>query len=107
MSKEYPCAHYDNQKCKLHSEEPGYTDWCVLGPCSHETPSEGDRIRVMPDEELAEWIRNGISSDPCDYCEYNNGYCDGSPCRGKADAEVIIKWLRRPASEQTPATAPR
>ena len=106
MSRDYPCVYYDDQKCRLHSEEPDYTDWCVFGPCGHETPSKGDCIRTMSDEELAEWIRNGISSDYCDYCEYNNGYCDGSPCRGKADAEVIIEWLRRPANGEVPAKAP-
>lgn len=96
MSKEYPCVYYDNEKCKKFSED-GFTSWCVLGPCSHETPSNADRIRVMTDEELAEWMLSGISTDPCDYCECNNGYCDGLPCRGKADAETIIGWLRQPA----------
>ena len=57
--------------------------------------TNADRIRAMTDEELAEWIRNGISSDACDYCEYNNGYCDGSPCRGKAEAETIVNWLQQ------------
>lgn len=51
--------------------------------------SNADRIRAMSDEELAEWIHNGISSDACDFCGYNIGYCDGSPCRGKAEAEII------------------
>lgn len=60
-------------------------------------PTNADRIRAMTDEELAEWMLNGISTDPCDYCECNNGYCDGLPCRGKADAETIIGWLRQPA----------
>ena len=95
MSIEYPCVHFDKMKCRLHSE-PDYTDWCVLGPCVHETPSNGDYIRRMTDEELAEWIRNGVSSYACDFCEYNNGYCDGSPCQGKAEADIIIKWLGQP-----------
>lgn len=58
--------------------------------------SNADLIRAMSDEELAEWMYNGISTDPCDYCEYNNGHCDGAPCRGKADAETIIEWLKQP-----------
>lgn len=95
MSLEYPCIYYDNQKCMLHPE-PGYTDWCVLGPCSRETPSNFDHIRSMTEDEMAEWIRTGISSDCCDFCEYNNGHCDGSPCRGKAEAEIIVDWLKRP-----------
>lgn len=96
MSREYPCVYYDDLKCTKFSQDE-LVDWCVLGPCSHETPSNADHIRTMSDEELAEWIRNGISSDCCDYCECNNGYCDGSPCRGKGDAEIIIKWLQQPA----------
>lgn len=61
--------------------------------------TNADRIRAMSDEELAEWMYNGISTDPCDYCEYNNGYCDGSPCRGKSNTEIIVKWLKQPAEE--------
>ena len=74
-------------------EECNHTD-C---PYRTEPITNADRIRAMSDEELAEWIHNGISSDACDYCEYNNGYCDGSPCRGKAEAEIITDWLKQPA----------
>ena len=52
MSREYPCVYYDNEKCNKFSED-GLTSYCVLGPCSHETPSNADRIRAMTDEELA------------------------------------------------------
>ena len=52
MSKEYPCVYYDNGKCKKF-EEPGYTEWCLLGPCGHETPSNADHIRGMTDNEMA------------------------------------------------------
>ena len=62
-----------------------------------EPQTNADRIRAMSDEEIAEWIHNGVSSDSCDFCEYNNGYCDGSPCRGKAETEVITDWLKQPA----------
>ena len=58
MSREYPCIYYDEQKCKKLSED-GYTSWCVLGPCSHETPSNADRIRAMSDEELAALLSQG------------------------------------------------
>lgn len=98
MSREYPCVYYDDLKCR-RAPEDGLIDWCVLGPCSHETPSRADRIRAMSDEELAEKILDGISSDPCDYCGHQIGYCDGSPCRGKAEAEIIAEWLRQPAEE--------
>lgn len=60
MSREYPCVYYDNQKCKKF-EEPGYTSWCVLGPCSHETPSHADSIRVMSDEQLATVFASAVA----------------------------------------------
>ena len=63
---------------------------------NYRPPTNAERIRAMSDEELAEWIHNGISSDACDFCGQNNGYCDGTPCRGKAEAEVIVEWLKRP-----------
>lgn len=59
--------------------------------------TNADSIRSMTDEELAEVIYNGISSDPCDYCKHNNLHCDGSPCRGKAHTEIIVEWLQQPA----------
>ena len=61
--------------------------------------TNADRIRRMSNEELAEWINNGISSDPCDYCKHNNLHCDGSPCKGKADTETILEWLQQPSEE--------
>ena len=52
MSLEFPCVHYENGKCKLHSD-PEYTEWCHLGPCPDETASNADLIRRMTDEQLA------------------------------------------------------
>ena len=77
MSREYPCVYYDNQKCTKF-EEPGYTSWCVLGPCSHETPSNADRIRAMSDEELAA------------YLVYHNPY---------STEEFCLKWLKQPVKD--------
>ena len=65
MSKEYPCVYYDREKCTLHGKETDYIDWCVMGPCSKETPSNADHIRSMTDEELAEFL------------EYLYSHCDG------------------------------
>ena len=65
---------------------------------NHKPMTNADRIRAMGDEELAGWMLNGISADPCDYCPHNNYDCDGS-CRGKADAETIVAWLQQPAEE--------
>lgn len=77
----------------------GENRWPHYEPKPQKPQTNGDHIRGMTDEELAEWIRNGIASDACDYCNYNNGYCDGSPCRGKAEADVIIDWLQQPYEE--------
>ena len=65
MSREYPCVYYKDQKCEKFAE-PGYVSWCVMGPCSHETPSNADRIRAMSDEELADYLgfREGSRSIP-------------------------------------------
>ena len=81
MSREYPCVYYDEQKCKKFTED-GYTSWCVLGPCSHETPSNADRIRAMSDEELATDLLDMFE----EICE------DGVPCK-----EWMLKWLKQPA----------
>lgn len=113
IEREALLAEYD----RLHTGEPGRArkliaeapaadvvevksgyhvgDVCIYG-FGHETKSNFDHIRSMTEDEMAEWIINGVSSDACDFCEYNNGYCDGSPCRGKADAEIIVDWLNRP-----------
>lgn len=79
-------------------------DRCYSYPnCDHcgayRAYTNADRIRAMSDEELAALIYNGISSDPCDYCE-NSGYCDGAPCKGKASEEIIAEWLKQPAEEE-------
>lgn len=62
-----------------------------------EPQTNADRIRAMSDEELAQAIYRGISSDACDYCKENDHHCTGHTCQGKADAEVILEWLQQPA----------
>ena len=96
-------------KCILNDREVMYpcsSNCPLFGDCvtsfQKETKSmatNGDHIRAMSDEELAELIRNGISSDACDYCEYNNGYCGGSPCKEKAESEIISDWLKQPKED--------
>ena len=55
MSLEYPCVYYDNQAC-IKFSGGGYTEFCVLGPCRHQTLSNADRIRAMSDDALADFI---------------------------------------------------
>ena len=91
-------------KCQTCEKYPDcFTGSGLTWPCgayvSMAHPSNADRIRSMNDNELADWIISGISSDPCDYCKHNNFHCDGTPCKGKADAETIVDWLRQPVQE--------
>lgn len=92
MSKEYPCVHYDNGKCKLFSDDK-VTSYCVKGPCNDETPSRGDWIRAMSDEELHEFLYShkfyDMCDEPCSECRYH-GDCE----RRLAD------WLQQPAEVQ-------
>lgn len=55
MSNKYPCVYYDNGKCQKFSDDT-YTAWCDFDQCEHITPSNGDRIRGMTDEDLAEFL---------------------------------------------------
>ena len=56
MSKWYPCIYCtEDLRCEKYSGD-GVTSYCVLGPCSDERRSNGDLIRAMSDEELAEFI---------------------------------------------------
>lgn len=75
--------------------------WPVV--CEHwtakPTPTNAEHIRSMSDEKLAEWITNGVSSDPCDYCKHINLHCMGVLCMGKTSAEIIVEWLQQPAKE--------
>lgn len=95
MSLEYPCVYYEKEKCKKFSE-PGCTSWCVLGPCSHETPSNADRIRSMSDEELVDWARVQIGCGAGFFpCGVVCGKCEtysSEECKAK-----ILKWLKQPA----------
>lgn len=77
MSKEYPCIYYDNEKCTKYSGD-GAISFCVLGPCSDETPSNADRIRQMSDEELADELLN----------------CFAAFYIVEWSKEVLLEWLK-------------
>lgn len=98
MSREYPCVYYDDQKCR-RAPEDGVTEWCVLGPCSYETPSKADRIRAMSDEELAEWVSDRTVDSLCEIvC---GGVCTAFDTLDKTSdqfcKEIVLKWLQQPA----------
>lgn len=85
----------DNDKCR----ERGCEFFNGEGGRRIDIKTNADRIRAMSDEELAVEIYRGISSDSCDYCKHGNGYCDGTPCDGKEDVEIIIDWLKQPVKD--------
>ena len=88
MSREYPCVYFDSGKCRKF-EVPGYVDYCVLGPCSHETPSNADRIRAMSDEELAKFLDDSNSMG----C-----VCPTKDCEATC-IKCIVSWLQQPVEE--------
>lgn len=53
--KNMACAYWrEGDRCALC--EDGVDDFCVLGPCSRETPSEGDLLRSFSDKQMAAFI---------------------------------------------------
>ena len=92
------CKHRVMDKCKKDGRPCIFSEEC-FEPEGKKSQTNADRIRSMSDEELAEIIYNGISSDPCDYCKHNNLHCDGSQCKGKSHTEVVVEWLQQPAEE--------
>ena len=89
MSREYPCVYYDNEKCTLHGSDPEHIDWCVMGPCSHETPSNADHIRSMSDEDLARFLAEVENR--------RSAAGGGAIWKGAAHA---LEWLRQPVKEE-------
>lgn len=92
MSREYPCSYFAKDGvCRKLSSDTDF-QYCVMGPCPHETLSNADRIRSMSDEELAEFI------DKCEAAGYN----DSSIARDENDQLMdMLDWLQRPAEEET------
>lgn len=99
----YPCIYNEEGKCKLHSTVYEHS-WCVEGPCDDQTLSNGDRIRAMTNEDLAEfliifnWDRD-VSDFVCDMCAKKERHCgkdmDGAcPISNMAAA---LMWLRHEA----------
>ena len=48
---------------------------------------------------VAKLLMEGISSDVCDYCNYNEENCNGALCHNMKDIEIIEMWLEREAEE--------
>lgn len=85
MSRIYPCVYCtEDGYCKKFSDEEAVS-WCVQGPCKDEKPSNADRIRVMTDEELAEWI----NKHDC----HTNLY-------GYDPKDAILDWLKQEVDDE-------
>jgi hypothetical protein len=70
------------------------TGCCLFEPKQSKKPkplTNGDRIRQMTDEELADWITDG--HDLCDLCQF-------STCRPEFGCEKgVLEWLKQEVSE--------
>ena len=90
--KNMPCAYWGEGDVCLKNTEPGYTDFCVLGPCSQMKPSNADKIRQMSDEELAE----RLSKQNFWNCPPHDGPCPGEPgCR-----VCWLDWLKQEVRDE-------
>lgn len=95
MSKAYPCIYCtDDHKCTRWPDEA--MNFCVLGPCKYEKPSNGDRVRAMSDEELAEFFATLPCCPPGEDLEemcFPNDSCEGTDLKVKC----WLNWLRQEA----------
>lgn len=85
----------DEGICKKFSVN-GVLSYCVDGPCPNEVMTNGDRIRSMSDEELAQWLTYPV-------CAYTNCYkkCPVLPENNRAQCdENILEWLQQPEKEE-------
>lgn len=92
----YGCVHADwdadGCTCKLD----GLNVWNAAKGCKYrkeKAVTNGDKIRAMSDEELAEWLDSVIgccSLNDCSLCRMN-GACDDVPIS-------MIKWLKKEAT---------
>lgn len=65
--------------------------WCVLGPCTDETPSHADKIRRMTDEELADYMAFvGKVNNGCPVMSIN--------CQESCD-KCWLDWLKEEADK--------
>ena len=64
--------------------------------------SENDKLRKNQKHdryELAKFINDGISSDPCDYCICEKDHCHGFYCVEGDGFDAIVEWLNSEVKE--------
>ena len=86
------CRICHNISCSNHGKSVSFLGdgWkCNYIP----VPTNADRIRVMSNEELAEFLSSGLK-EPCDCCQLAvfEGACTETLCK-----DAMMKWLQRPA----------
>ena len=97
MSKWYPCIYCtEDLHCTKYTDSD-HESWCVLGPCTDETPSHGDQIRRMSDEELAELIGDNIDCSICKKKIFNTTECPGAIAIGGDCYSIFLCWLKQEA----------
>lgn len=86
MSK---CRYKEKDGECLYEKRFPYKEYCVEGPCSHDTPmTNADRIRAMTDEELARYHSKkfGCPHDPVLFgCEMKTIGCN----------DCWLEWLKQ------------
>jgi hypothetical protein len=91
----YPCIYNEEGTCKLHSTVYEHS-WCVEGPCDDQTLSNGDRIRSMTDEELAELI-----SEHVPLCVGPKKIQEQYSSTRMTATEVWLNWLKQETDHDT------
>ena len=101
MSNKYPCIYYDNGKCQKFSDDT-YNAWCSFSDCESRTPSNGDKIRAMSDEELAKWLADAWDCHECSEHERigDHPLLRSEPCDQECERHCL-DWLKRRAEEDT------
>ena len=89
---------YPNELCANMTMLNG-TAYCDSVPCilKNEVPKKtnADKIRAMSDEELAEFLDDGVPSCT-DYCpDFKAGCAFG--CKYKQGKDFLVKWLQSEA----------
>lgn len=103
--KEFPCTYNREGRCARFSDKT-VQSWCVFGPCPYQTPSRGDEIRAMSDEELADKLyrlyrstadESELSDISAKWCDGGSGCIDKSgevDCDERRHKECILRWLK-------------
>ena len=66
------------------------------GPQKQKVITNADRIRAMSDEEMAEWLCEGLD---CGYCKKIRGLLGGRICDNQGKG--VLDWLQSPAKGAT------